>query len=183
MLDSKKFIKPEQTGFRKNCRTADHIFVVKTFVYKYVQNCKNDSKLYACYTDMNKAFDTIWHDALFLKLQKADISDKIYNLIKSMYSNSRSRVKCKHVLSNSITISQGVYQGSVLSPLLFNIFINDIGDAMSEQDAPLLLDHRITHLLYADDYLLLSTTHTLGKSSNRSPRTFIVLAKISKLVK
>ena len=76
-----------------------------------------------------------------------------------MYSNSHSRVKCKHVLSKSITISQGVHQGSELSPLLFNIFIiNDFEDAMSEQDAPLLLDHRITHLLYIDDLLLLSTT-------------------------
>ena len=100
---------------------------------------------------MKTTFDTVWHDPLFLKLQKADISSKIYNLITSMYSNSLSIVKCKHVLSKSINISQGVHQGSVLSPLLFNIFINDIGDAMSEQDAPLLFDHRITHLLYADD--------------------------------
>ena len=92
MLDSKCFIKPEQTGFRKTFRTADHIFVVKTLVDKYVQKCKNCSKLYACYIDMKKAFDTVWHDALFLKLQKADISGKIYNPIKSMYSNSHSRV-------------------------------------------------------------------------------------------
>ena len=97
MLDSKNFIKPEQTGIRNNCRTADHIFVVKPLVDKYVQNCKNGSKLYACYIDMKKT--------MFLKLQKADIYGKIYNLIKSMYSNSRSRVKCKHVFSNSIPIS------------------------------------------------------------------------------
>ena len=45
-----------------------------------------------------------------------------------------------------------------MSPRLFNIFINDIGDAVSEQDAPLLLDHRIAHLLYADDLLSISTT-------------------------
>ena len=44
-----------------------------------------------------------------------------------------------------------------IEPISINILINDIGDAMSEQDAPLLLDHRITHLLYADDILLLST--------------------------
>ena len=127
MLESKNFIKPEQIGFRKNCRTSDHIFVVKTLVDKYVQNCKSGSKLYACYIDMKKAFDTVGHDALFLKLQKSDICSKIYNLITSMYSNSSSRVKCKHVLSKSITISQGVYQGNILSPILFNIFINDRG--------------------------------------------------------
>ena len=68
MLDSKNFIKPEQTGFRKNCRTADHIFVVKTLVDKYVQNCKNGSKLYACYTDMKKAFDTVWQNCRKLTL-------------------------------------------------------------------------------------------------------------------
>ena len=60
-------------------------------------------KLYACYIDMKKAFDTVWHDALFLKLQKADISGKILISLSLMYSNSRSRVKCKHVLSHSIT--------------------------------------------------------------------------------
>ena len=118
-------------------------FVVKTLVGKYVQNCINGSKLYACYIDIKKAFDI----ALFLKLQKADISGKIYNLIKSMYSKSRSRVKCKHVLSKSINISQGVHQGSVLSPLLFNIFINDVGDAMSEQDAPFYLTIEL-HICY-----------------------------------
>ena len=70
MLDSKNFIKPEQTGFRKNCRTADHIFVVKTLVDKYVQNCKNGSKLYACYIDIQKAFDTVWHELCFLNCRK-----------------------------------------------------------------------------------------------------------------
>ena len=48
----------------------------------------------------------------------------------------------------------------MLSPLLFNIFINDIGDEMCVTDVPILHDTRISHLLYADDLVLLSTSET-----------------------
>ena len=62
-------------------------------------------------------------------------------------------------------IKQGVHQGSVLSPLLFNIFINDIGDDLLLDDAPMLHDSKISHLLYADDLVLLSTTE-IGLQNN-----------------
>ena len=68
-LENKNFIKPEQTGFRKNHRTSDHIFVLKTIVDKYVLNSRKGDKLFACFIDLKKAFDTVWHDGLFLKLQ------------------------------------------------------------------------------------------------------------------
>ena len=118
---------------------------------------KNGSKLYACFIDPRKAFDTEWHDGLLLKLQKAGISGK-YNVIKSIYNSSHSRVKSKHTMSEHIEITQGIHQDGVLSPVLFNIFINDIGDDLLENNVPILNDHKISHLLYADDLLLLSTS-------------------------
>ena len=93
-----------------------------------------------------------------LKLQRAGINGKIYKLIKSMYQNSSSRVKCKNTLTDDIDIKQGVHQGSVLSPLLFNIFINDIGKTLLADDAPILYHSKVNHLLYADDLVLMSTT-------------------------
>ena len=53
-------------------------------------NSKNASKLFACFKDLKKAFDTVWHDGLFLKLQKAGIDGKLYNVIKSMYKECHS---------------------------------------------------------------------------------------------
>ena len=63
-------------------------------------------------------------------------------------------------MSEPIEITQGVHQRSVLSPLLFNILINDIGNDLTVNDAPCLHRSKISHLLYADDLLLLPTSET-----------------------
>ena len=70
-----------------------------------------------------------------------------------MYTRSHSWVKSKHTISEHIEITQGVHQDSVLSPLLFNMFINDIGNDLLENNFPILYSSRISHLLYADDLL------------------------------
>ena len=75
-----------------------------------------------------------------------------------MYQGSNSRIKCKNVLTEPIMISQDVQQGNVLCSLLFNIFINDFGNDMYVYDSPILYGTRVSHLLYADDLVLLSTT-------------------------
>ena len=159
-LENRNYIKDEQAGFRKNHRTSDHIFVLKTIVDKYVLNANKGDKLFACFIDFKKAFDTVWHKGLFLKLQKAGIRGKIYQVIKSMYDGSQAKVKCRHLMSDPINITKGVHQGNVISPLLFNIFINDLSDDIIDLKAPILCDTRISHLLYADDLLLLSTSES-----------------------
>ena len=63
-----------QIGFQKNCRTADHIFTIKTLVKKYIS--KGKKKLYVCFVDFEKAFDSVWHKGLFKKLQSLGIHGK-----------------------------------------------------------------------------------------------------------
>ena len=157
-LEGRSFIGKEQAGFRKNHRTSDQVFILKTIIDKYIHKSGKENKLYTCFIDLKKAFDTVWHDALLLKLLKSGINDNIYRLIKSMYQHSISRVKSKHTLAEPISIHQGVHQGNVLSPLLFIIFINDICSEILSDSSPILHDTRVSHLLYADDLVLLSLT-------------------------
>ena len=164
-LENKSFIAKEQAGVRKNQRTSDQIFILKTIIDKYIHKNGKGNKLYTCFIDFRKAFDTVRHEVLLLKLQRAGINGKVYELIKSMYQNSISRVKCKHTLTDFIEIKQGVHRGSVLSPLLFNIFINDIGTTLLTEGAPIVYDSKVNHLLYADDLVLMSTTEE-GLQSN-----------------
>ena len=77
-LDNRSFLKPEQAGFRKYFRSTDHIYGLKTIIDKYVFNFTKSGKIYASFIDLRKAFDTVWHVGLLLKLQKAAINGNMY---------------------------------------------------------------------------------------------------------
>ncbi len=73
-----------QIGFLPNYRTSDHIYTLHTLIEKHVHQDKG--KIYACFIDFKKAFDSIWHQGLFYKLIESGIGGKTYDLIKSMYT-------------------------------------------------------------------------------------------------
>jgi len=157
--DKHSLIDERQSSHRKNCRTTDNIFILKSLFEKHC--LKESKKLYACFIDFRKAFDFIWHDALFLKLQRLGIGGPFYNVIKNMYSNVTSSVKCgKLGLTNSFQICRGVKQGDMLSPLLFNLFINDIIPLFQQHNShpPCLIEKEVGSLLYADDLVILSSS-------------------------
>ena len=74
-------INKNQIGFQKDCRTSDHILTLKTLVKKYVANGKE--KLYVCFIDFKKAFDSVWHKGLFYKLHKVGINWKFSKFDKT----------------------------------------------------------------------------------------------------
>ena len=80
--------------------------------------------LYVCYIDLTKAFDYLNRHALILKLQQRNVDGKFINTIKSMFLKSSSRVKWNGKISKPIKNRYGVMQGGVLSPKLFNEYIN-----------------------------------------------------------
>ena len=73
-------INEKQSSHKKGVRTSDNVFVMKALFEKYCG--KKEGKLFACFVDFRKAFDSIWQEALFLKLLKYDIGGPFYRIIK-----------------------------------------------------------------------------------------------------
>ena len=154
LFEQKKIIKKEQIGFTKKCRPADHLLVVKTLINHYNNNGK---KLYACFVDFQKAFDSVWRTGMYYKLIHSGIDVGIIRLLKDMYDKTSQRLKFNNKMSRNFLTKKGVKQGCILSPKLFNIFINDIPDIFDESCCPARLgDTNINCLMYADDLIILS---------------------------
>ena len=82
-----ELISKNQIGFQRNSRTSDHLLTLRTLVKKYVTVGKE--KLYVCFVDFQKAFDSVWHKGLFYKLQKVGINGNSLNLIKDLYKKKQ----------------------------------------------------------------------------------------------
>ncbi len=157
--ETENLIDERQSSHRKGSRTTDNVFLLKTLWEKY---CKSQNQpLYVGFIDFKKAFDSVWHEALMLKLQRSGISKHFYNTLKHMYQNIECTVKCNNgTQSMPFPVKRGVRQGDVLSPLLFNLFLNDIVPLLQEESStpPKLINTVVGCLLYADDLMILSTT-------------------------
>ena len=99
--EDNNILSKEQIGFCKNTRTSDHIFTLKTLVNKYVTDQKG-KKLYTCFIDFKKAFDSIWHEGLFRKLENKGINGNFLEIIKNIYKKNSCAVKINGKLTDYI---------------------------------------------------------------------------------
>ena len=159
-VEAHKILPDNQIGFRKKARTSDHMFIIKTLIDKYVNN-KNCKPLYLCFVDLKKAYDSVWHNGLMLKLLQNNIKGSFFQSIQRMYKQSQACIKHQGGISKSFKCDIGVRQGDVLSPLLFNIYVSDMPDFVGvTQDSPRMGEISISCLMYADDMVLMSSSES-----------------------
>ena len=155
-IDNKIF-SSSQLGFLAGCRTSDALLILQNLIDYY---CKKKSQhIFGCFVDFKKAFDSIPRQKLFQKLLDHNINGKFYDILVNMYTNDVACIKISDTITPSFIANQGVKQGCILSPTLFNIFLSDIQAATDTAACdPVQIREclNLSCIIWADDILLLS---------------------------
>lgn len=143
-----------QFGFRRGLSTDFAIFTLKNTLYHYINR---HTTTYACFLDLSRAFDTINYNKLWSKLRNTKVPDKIVNLLEYWYANQVNQVRWDKSLSDTYKLSCGVRQGGLTSPVLFNLYVNDLIEELSSTRVGCRIGGvSLNNISYADDMVLLS---------------------------
>ena len=121
---------------------------------------EHNRNVYMCFIDCIKAVDCVDHERLWVILQEMGVPVHIIVLMRKLYTKQDATVRTEFGETDTINIGKGVRQGCILSPLLFNIYAENImREALEDWDGGISIGGRmITNLRYADDTTLIAET-------------------------
>jgi hypothetical protein len=117
-----------QHGFQNQCSCVTQLLEC---LNDWTDNIDSELETDVIYLDFAKAFDTVPHRRLLFKLRKAGIRGKVLNWIESFLDKRRQKVVLRNGSSSWGDVSSGVPQGSILGPILFLLYVNDLPEAVS----------------------------------------------------
>ena len=142
-----------QFGFKSGHSTDLCIYALSEFV-EYFKS--RSTSVYIVFLDASKAFDIISHWTLFRKLIDRNVPMYLIMILCYWYQHQLMSVRWRYFVSNVFKVTNGVRQGGILSPKLFNIYIDRLSNILNHfLIGGSLGGKRINHMLYADDYALL----------------------------
>ena len=155
LCESKLVTDELQFGFKKGVGCNDAIFTLKTIINHFTSG---RSSVFSAALDIRKAFDRVPHGKLMDHLRKMRLPSYIIDVLSDWYDKLQAVVRWNGVLSRPLSVPSGVRQGGILSPALFNIFINTIIIRLRIADIGCHVKGLFAgcFILYVDDVILLS---------------------------
>ena len=156
-LEREKLLSTNQSGFRPSDSCVNQLLIITHEIFSSF-DCNPSLEVRSIFLDISKAFDKVWHEGLLYKLKSFGISGNLLNLIKHYLTDRFQRVLLNGQCSNWQPVLAGVSQESILGPLFFLIYINDLPDGLKSNVK-----------LFADDTSLSSVVK--NKEENASDQT------------
>ena len=151
-----------QFGFKRSHGTDQCIYALKEIANLYTSR---KGCIFTCFLDASKAFDRINHSVLFEKLYNRGVPGYLIRILMFWYQNQTMCVKWGSTLSETFTVTNGVRQGGILSPHLFNVYVDDLSNQLNKMNIGCVMGNTIiNHLMYADDIVLISPSSAGLKS-------------------
>ena len=129
-LTNNNLISKNQSGFRPGDCTINQLLSITTEIYEAFENY---DEVRAVFLDISKAFDKVWHEGMIFKLQQNGVSGYLLRFFVNYLYDRKQRVVINGVESEWEPTFSGVPQGSVLGPLFFLIYINDLTDSITSR--------------------------------------------------
>jgi len=118
---------------------------------------RRPKKTYCAFLDIQKAYDRVWRQGLWFILRKYGIRGKLWRVLKNLYAKVESCVRLGKYCTDFFEILVGLRQGCLLSPMLFDIFINGLAEEIIKLGLGIKCgDRLVCLLLFADDIVLLA---------------------------
>ncbi|XP_024870720.1 golgin subfamily A member 6-like protein 22 [Temnothorax curvispinosus] len=128
--EEKGMVPENQTGFRKGRSTINNIFVLNHLIQKERRKGDKVEKVYALFADLKAAFDNVDREILWKILREKGIKEQLIRRLEIIYEETEVVVRTSHGYTEEFQTSKGVTQGSVMSPLLFNLYTADLAESV-----------------------------------------------------